>query len=130
MAKIIQISGKQIVYMDGEQLATLIKLINTGQVHLFYVGGEWQRLRTEVLKEQRYECQCCKDKGRHTKANHVHHVNHLRDKPELALSKWYVDSEGAVQRNLISVCKRCHESVCHPERLGVEKKEPITVERW
>jgi len=34
------------------------------------------------------------------------------------------------EKNLEPVCKDCHETVCHPERLRWNKKEPLTEERW
>ena len=96
----------------------------------FYVSKEWRRLRKQVLQQDKYECQICKAKGFHTKANHVHHVNYLRLHPELALETHYTDDQGEVKRNLISVCKNCHETVCHPERLSWNVKEPLNIERW
>lgn len=60
----------------------------------------------------------CRKKGRYKRATTVHHLKHLRDVPELALT----DS------NLISLCEECHE-VMHPEKHkrknGYENKE-----RW
>lgn len=94
----------------------------------FYHSKEWRRLRRDVLNADKYECQPCKAKGKYTKATHVHHVNHLDKHPELALEKYYSDASGQM-RNLISVCKDCHETVCHPERLRHTKK-PLNKERW
>lgn len=96
----------------------------------FYESKEWRRLRKEVLQEDKHECQIHKANGQYARANHVHHVNHLDRHPELALEKYYIDENGKRQRNLISVCKDCHETVCHPERLRWNKKEPLTEERW
>ena len=95
----------------------------------FYISKEWRRLRQDVLKADKYECQFCKVNGKYTKATTVHHVNHLDKHPELALEKYYTDNNGNVKRNLISVCKDCHETVCHPERLR-HTKEPLNEERW
>ena len=87
--------------------------------------------RVEILAADRYECQICKARGRYKKAELVHHVRHLRDHPELALSDTYVDSDGQEQRQLISVCKDCHEAVCHPERMRkAEKEKFLQEERW
>lgn len=116
--------------MTNEQIN---QLIASDQLIKFYTGRAWKRLRSEVLAEDHYECQECKRRGRYTKATHVHHVNHLRDRPDLAMSKTYVDADGRTKRNLASVCKGCHETVCHPERLpyrGGVKPEPVTKERW
>ncbi len=95
----------------------------------FYLSKEWRHLRQEVLSADKYECQHCKAKGKYTRATHVHHVNHLDKHPELALEKYYTDSSGNTKRNLISVCKDCHETVCHPERL-THSKPPLNEERW
>ena len=94
----------------------------------FYHSKEWRQLRRDILTADKRECQLCKEKGKYTKATHVHHVNHLDKHPELALKKHY--SDGIEQkRNLMSVCKDCHETVCHPERLRHTKK-PLNDERW
>ena len=85
----------------------------------------------EILQRDHFECVCCRARGRYTHAVIVHHVRHLEDAPELALSDTYTDGRGAVQRQLISVCRDCHENVCHPERLKrYESAEPVTSERW
>ncbi len=104
------------------------KCIADDNLHAFYTCGAWIRLRAEVLNDDKTECQMCKAKGRYKKANHVHHVNYVRKHPELALSKTYVDDAGQTKRNLISVCKACHEEL-HDHRQK-EKKEPLTPERW
>lgn len=96
----------------------------------FYTSKEWRRLRQEVLRADKGECQVCKARGCYTKANHVHHINYVRKHPEIALSKYYINDDGNTKRNLISVCRNCHETVCHPERLRWNVKEPLTIERW
>ena len=102
-------------------------LIDTNNIHAFYVSGEWIRLRADVLQEYKGECQHCKDKGYYTKANTVHHVQYVRKHPRLALSKTYI-YEGKERRNLIPLCHNCHEEV-HGYRQKKEKK-PLTEERW
>lgn len=121
---------KEITALSGPYLAQLREWIQTNQTVSFYTSSPWKSLRAEVLKEQRYDCQCCKERGKHTRANHVHHVNYLRNRPELALSKWYADTDGTMKRQLIACCKNCHETVLHPERLRWNKRAPITKERW
>ena len=93
----------------------------------FYDSKEWRHLRRDVLTKHKHECQECKKKGQYTRATHVHHVYHLEDYPQHALDE-YVGRERA--KNLEPVCKNCHETVCHPERLRWNKKEPVTPERW
>ena len=111
--------------MRTEELA---KLIEQGKEHSFYTSVLWGRTRETVLKLDRYECQLCKAKGRYARAEIVHHVRHLKDRPDLALSIW--DPETG-DRQLLSVCKACHERE-HPESLVQfePKAQPMTAERW
>lgn len=104
--------------------------IESGDLHRFYTCAQWLRLRAEVLAEDKYECQFCKDKGIYTRATIVHHINHVRRHPELALSKYYIDDNGNRKRQLVSCCDKCHEEQ-HPERMRQNKKRaPITKEQW
>lgn len=104
------------------------KLIAEDRLEEFYNSRYWRRVRKEVLKEYKYECQDCKAKGFYSKADAVHHVQYVRKHPRYALSKVYV-FQGKVYINLIPLCHDCHE-LRHPERLRKEKKEPLTEERW
>lgn len=107
-------------------------LIAAGDIHPFYVCGEWVSLSAYVREKlDRNECQLCKERGKFRRAELVHHVKHVKKFPHLALDIYYVDSDGQRKRNLISVCKDCHEYVCHPERLRRPKKQTFaTEERW
>ena len=115
--------------MSGAELAKLQALIDCGNVDAFYHWAAWERLRDAVLRLDNYECQLCKARGKHRRAVVVHHVAHVKDRPDLALSVW----GDAGERQLVSVCKRCHEEL-HPEAFrqygGGEKDEPLTEERW
>ncbi len=93
----------------------------------FYHTRQWKRVRDKVLKLDHYECVICREqRHRHTRAELVHHVWHLSDYPEYATEIYVGD-----RRNLISVCRNCHETVCHPERMRMEPaKKPLTTERW
>ncbi|XRD24061.1 HNH endonuclease [Lysinibacillus fusiformis] len=58
----------------------------------FYKSKEWRSLRIEVLKEQNYECQECKQQGLVTlldpdkhKSLDVDHILEIATHPELAL---------------------------------------------
>lgn len=101
-------------------------LIQAGKAHDFYSWPEWDKLRRKVMKLDNYECQRCKGMHRHRRAVVVHHVKHLKDRPDLALSMYDGDD-----RQLVSVCKRCHEEL-HPESQRQFKKivAPLTLERW
>lgn len=110
-----------------EQLIKWInELIKRDEVYLFYFDDEWKCLRKEVLREQHKECQECLKKGILTKANTVHHVNYVKNRPDLALSKTYIDDKGKEQRQLIVVCDECHNKLHN----RFTKKPPLTEEWW
>ena len=93
----------------------------------------WRALSAEVLRLDRRECQLCKARGKFCRAVMVHHVNHVKHRPDLALDMFYTNADGNRKRNLISVCKTCHETVCHPERLMRKQRKPRgfdNQERW
>lgn len=100
--------------------------------HIFYSWCKWLQVREKVLKSDKFECVICREKyHRYRAANTVHHVNHLKDRPDLALSTHYIDpATHQRKRQLISLCHDCHEEV-HGWRCkdGVAK-EPLTEERW
>ena len=112
------------------RLKELILLIQNGREHDFYLWPEWRDgdrgVRIQVLKLDHFECQVCKRAGRYRRATIVHHVKHLKQRPDLALSIW--DGE---DRQLESVCKGCHEDY-HPEskRQLSPSATPLTEERW
>lgn len=101
-----------------------------GKTDPFYLSKEWRKLRREVLQKYKNECQIHKAKGQYRRATHVHHEFHLDKYPEYALMEFVKLPDGTLKRNLTPVCKDCHETVCHPERLRWNKKEPLTEERW
>lgn len=95
--------------MRQKQLSKLEELIDAGKADKFYDWRAWRRLRLEVLKLDNYECQICKSRGRYKKGQIVHHVKHVINRPDLALSIW--DGE---ERQLMTVCEQCHRDE-HPE---------------
>lgn len=111
------------------RLHQLVSLIQAGREAQFYDWPEWHAVREDVLKLDKRECvRCREEKHRYRPARIVHHVKHLRDRPDLALSILDPDTG---ERQLVSVCKDCHEEL-HPESLrrrGV-LRAPVTVERW
>lgn len=111
--------------LTTEQIRELIK---KDDLHRFYIDRAWRKLRRKVLETDKYECQKHKARGEYRGATHVHHINHVKVHPELAMSMLYKDDDGVVRRNLISLCKDCHEGE-HPDRL-MKRKEPLTPERW
>ena len=114
--------------MDPVRLARLMALIEAGQEHAFYLWGPWRRLRAKVLEMDHKECQVCAARGKYSRAEIVHHVKTVRERPDLALS--VIDPETG-ERQLIAVCKRCHEEA-HPEALRAAARNAAfsTVERW
>jgi 5-methylcytosine-specific restriction endonuclease McrA len=100
-----------------------------GYVDPFYVSPEWRKKRTEILKQDRYECQHCKTRGRYKRANTVHHVCHLDCRPDLALCDEYADADGGTHRQLVSLCKECHERE-HAHLKQRKVSPPLTEERW
>ena len=113
------------------------ELIDKDELWRFYKSKEWIALKTKVLKENHYECAECRKHGVITRNDDdrllstVHHVCHVRDHPELALSEWYKDySTGKLERNLIPVCKACHNKL-HPEKIKRSSQEKfMNEERW
>lgn len=86
----------------------------------FYKSTVWINKRKEILKRDHNECQRCKSKGRFSKADCVHHIKHLKNRPDLALTN----------DNLISLCNTCHNEV-HPEKLHSSIKHKYNnQERW
>ncbi len=107
--------------------AWVMELIINNKLHDFYNSGYWNKVKTEVLKDYKYECQDCKARGYYTKTNTVHHEQFVRKHPSLALSKKYIYN-GKEYQNLIPLCNTCHE-IRHPDRRK-KKEKPLTIERW
>lgn len=105
---------------------TLVSLIARGEEHAFYVSPAWRARRKQVLALDRYECQRCKARGRYARAVVVHHVAHLKERPDLALSVFGDDGQ---TRQLVSVCKQCHEML-HAQEFRCVVGDALTVERW
>lgn len=89
----------------------------------FYDSPAWRTKRRKILKSAHYECANCLHKyGRYGKATVVHHIKHLDEYPELALT----DS------NLMPLCPSCHNEM-HPEKQYKQRQEKpawSNEERW
>ena len=122
--------------------AWIRKLIERDELWRFYKTGEWRRLKEAVLREAHHECAECKRLGKITRydvgedgqkriLSTVHHVMHVRDHPELALSRQYPGGDGRMHANLLPVCKACHNKL-HPEKRRNGKKPEgfMNEERW
>lgn len=104
-------------------------LLDAGREVVWYNSAAWRKMRDTVLRMDHHECQLCRRRGRHRRAVLVHHVKPVRDRPDLALCIF--DPESG-DRQLLSVCRRCHEEL-HPERQVMPSKRrtpPVTPERW
>lgn len=112
-------------------LATYIRrLIDDNKLEQFYFTQDWKELRQAVLDDFFHECQECLKKGRYTRADCVHHVNEVRKRPDLALSRHYTDIEGKKQNNLIPLCNTCHNLI-HDKLASWQKEGKFTnTERW
>ena len=116
--------------ISAMRLKQLVLLIAQGKEAQFYDWPEWDARRMDALRLDRNECYLCRTKRhRYRKAVLVHHVKHLKDRPDLALSLFDPDTG---ERQLVSLCRPCHEEE-HPERGWRRVRpatEPVTQERW
>lgn len=116
--------------ISKRRLRQLEALIESGQVERFYSWPEWDAMRKQVRALDKFECALCKARGRYSPAEVVHHVKHVQDRPDLALSVFDPDTH---ERQLVSLCRACHEAQ-HPERLcspwSASDKPQLTAERW
>ena len=113
-----------------EQEKQYAKWCAENDIHKFYNWRRWKNTRQRVLRMDKHECQMCKARKKFTRATTVHHVNHFRSHPELALEIYYTDMiTRERKRNLISLCHDCHEEA-HGYRKKMEAAAPLTTERW
>lgn len=110
-------------------------LISINRLDKFYHSKYFKRVKNEVLREQHYECEMCREKGKLTivkpalkRSGVVHHIKYVREYPELALSKYYYDEFGHKHKQLIVLCNECHEIV--HERAYKREPKFTNEERW
>lgn len=106
-----------------ELVAWISELIEADELWRFYKSKEFRKLKEEVLREQHHECQMCKENGKITPADTVHHIQYVRNHPGLALSKTY-NYAGKEHRNLIAVCRSCHNKI-HREKGCIRKQVKV-----
>ena len=111
-------------------LATWIRqLIEEDALWKFYKSNEWMELKDDVMRDAHYECQHCLKKGKYTRAEMVHHINEVRKRPDLALTRECVDPiTKESTANLVALCNSCHE-LEHPDRFG-NYRERRGIERF
>ena len=113
--------------MAGLSTDTIRAWIETGQEHRFYISAAWIRRAAKVRRLDRNECALCRSRGRYARGEIVHHVKHLKDRPDLALEIFDPDTG---ERQLVTLCKRCHEEM-HPDALrSAQPQSKLTEERW
>lgn len=116
-------------HLTEKQLQTLRDLIRDGKEDRFYSWRIWRdHVQPAVLAlDKEPGCKKCRARGRYSRPVIAHHVKPLRSAPELAVSIYDPDTG---ERQIIGLCKRCHEEE-HPESLqSFKRSEPLTVERW
>ncbi|MBC1616414.1 HNH endonuclease [Listeria booriae] len=99
--------------------AEIVRMTLLGDMTRFYNSKAWKNVRAEARRRDNNECQLCKEEGKHSKCEAVHHIKEVREHPELAL----------VLSNLVCVCK-VHHNREHPEKLQKQKKKFENEERW
>ena len=116
-------------------------LIEQKELWKFYKTKEWIQLRDRILEANHNECEICKrngiikrydedEQGKKHLIKTVHHVQFVRKHPALALSEYYY-YKGEKKRNLIVVCKACHNRL-HPEKRKNNRNSSsyMNEERW
>lgn len=105
------------------------ELIANGEEWRFYKTREWLNLRAQIMEKHHNECQECLKRGKVTAAKIVHHINELKDRPDLALREFYVDAKGIKRENLVAICQDCH-NIAHGRICANEHKPQLNKERW
>lgn len=94
-------------YTQGEIAAMIIE----NDTRDFYNSWEWRKLSKKVIKSGNFECAECKKLGKVTPAVLTHHMNELKDRPDLAYCLTYTDENGEVKPQLVPLCHDCHERI-------------------
>lgn len=119
---------------DNELAAYIRRLIAEDKLYVFYKSRAWMELRNEVLRDNHYECAHCLQHGKYTRAVMVHHVNEVRKRPDMALTKEYKDDmSGKMVKNLVPLCNACHEAEhdrFENKRAEQGKEKFTNKERW
>lgn len=102
--------------------------IELDRLYRFYKTDEWIDLRDKILEENHNECKWCKSEGKIELAETVHHIQHVKSHPELALSRYYMFN-GKMMENLVPLCHECHDKA-HNRMQYRPKPIPLTKERW
>lgn len=110
--------------------------MNDKEAKQFYDSAAWKHKRMMILERDHYECVDCRQRvtthpeaelhgweRKIHKARQVHHIQELKDRPDLALD----------DDNLVSLCVMCH-NIRHGrnpfEFRNQQKKKRCTEEMW
>ena len=105
------------------------KLIRQGREREFYQQWSWRMLSERVKREQHNECYFCKRRGKYSPAKLVHHIYELKEFPEYAYKRYYIDADGTPHINLVAVCHNCHEEQ-HNRGAYAQRRHYTNAERW
>jgi 5-methylcytosine-specific restriction endonuclease McrA len=98
---------KAMRYTQGDIAAMIIE----NDTRDFYNSRDWRKLSKKVIKDGNFECAECKKMGKVTPAVLTHHINELKNRPDLAYSVTYVDENGEIKPQLVPLCHDCHERI-------------------
>lgn len=104
------------------------EMIKKNDLSAFYNDTYWRKLSHEIIKENNNECYICKQNKKYSRAVLVHHVNHLKKRPNLAYCKTYTDGTGE-HIQLMPLCHDCHEMMHQRGMYKITQKFTNT-ERW
>lgn len=79
----------------------LLDLIQQDKLIKFYKCKEWRRLRLKALRRDHYECVLCKADGKYHRAENVHHIQEVKQRPDLALTLGNIECICIKHHNLI-----------------------------
>lgn len=118
--------GYPIIDLMTLEILARIKAWSGEEKKNLYRTRVWQKIAKIIKAYDRNECVCCREAGKHSAAQLVHHVKNVKEHSDLALSTTYTE-DGKVYRQLVSVCKQCHE---REHEKDSEMKVELTIERW
>lgn len=114
--------------MDRKELKIWIgELIAEDKLYKFYKSKLWIKKKNEILDKFHHECLWCKERGKISRAEEVHHIQFVKKYPELALDEFYT-YKGQQYRNLVPLCHDCHDRA--HERMKYKKQKYFNTERW
>lgn len=115
---------------DRSLEAWLRELMGQHKLYLFYKSPEWRQLRAEVMADHHNECERCREQGRLTMADTVHHEHEVRKRPDMALTRWITEPDGTRREVLHPLCNQCHNDVHGRTLKGNAPKPQLNAERW